>query len=84
MASEDELGKLAKATGLGPELLKRAGLPDCSVCVWSASRGHRDTILPSIAGSDLCEAHDNQRKENRRRDLEQLEADGNEMVFVGR
>ncbi len=83
MASGDELGRLAKAAGLVPELLKRAGLPDCSACVVSASQGHRDTILPSLPETDLCEAHDNQRRWNERRNLKRLEADGAEMQFVG-
>ncbi len=37
----------------------------------------------ALPGSDLCKSHDNQMKEERRRQAEQEESDMYEMEFVG-
>ncbi len=56
----------------------------CPWCEWGVARSvHAGAVRPPIPGSDLCEGHDNQRRENKRRELRQLEADANEMQFVG-
>lgn len=53
----------------------------CPWCTWGAARTAL-AVYPPIPGSDLCEAHDNQRREEQRRQMEKLESDATEMQFV--